>query len=209
MPILFASGGVMLEELSFKKFLDWLKYAVVIIVILFGIILSPVVLPILPTETYISYSKKLGIAPTTAEGLALEELPQFYADMFGWEELAVTITKVYQSLPTEEQENTIVFARNYGQAGAIEYFSSKYPLPKVISPHNNYWIWGKEVSELKTVIVIGGTEEEHLKSCEEVELVAIHKCKYCIPYENNRPIFLCRKMNVDVKTLWERIRVYI
>lgn len=209
MPILFASGGVLLEKLSLKKFLGWIKYAIITIVVLFGIILAPVVLPILPPETYIAYSKKLGAAPNTAEGHELEELPQFYADMFGWKELAVTISKVYQSLSAEEQKNTIVFARNYGQAGAIEYFSSKYPLPKVISPHNNYWIWGKEVTELNTVIVIGGTEEEHLKSCEEVALVAIHKCKYCIPYENNRPIFLCRKVKVDFKALWERIRVYI
>lgn len=209
MPILFASGGVMLELISYKKYWNWIKYTITAFVIVFGIVLMPVVLPILPPQTYIAYSKSLGIAPSTAEGNTLEELPQFYADMFGWEEFAKTISKVYLSLPIAEQKDAIVVARNYGQAGAIEYYSSKYPLPKVISPHNNFWIWSKNTTNIKTVIIVGGTEDGHREAFDEVEMAAIHKCEYCMPYENNRPIFICRKFKLDFKTLWQRVKIYI
>lgn len=50
--------------------------------------------------------------------------------MFGWEELTANVSKVYLTLSEEERKNTIVYCTNYGKAGAIEYFSKIFPLPK-------------------------------------------------------------------------------
>lgn len=202
-PILFAAGSIVIESIARLKNWRWLKYAVVIPLIISGILLAPVVLPILPVETYIRYADVLSIAPSTSENKNLAELPQYYADMFGWENMAKTVSEVYISLPEEEKSETVIYARNYGEAGAVEYYSQKYELPPVVSPHNNYWIWGWEHKDkdYQTIIVIGGSFI-FLYSCGQVEQVAIIRCQYCMPYENNLPVFVCRKLKRTFEEIW-------
>ena len=139
--MLFAGGGVFIEKFSAVKF-KWLKYAVIFSIIFAGIIIAPFALPILPVEKFIEYSKKLGMTPSSSEDKELSELPQFYADMFGWEELAMDISNVYLSLNEDERSKAVVFGQNYGQAGAVDFYSNKYPLPPAVSGHNSYWLWG-------------------------------------------------------------------
>jgi hypothetical protein len=50
-------------------------------------------------------------------------LPQDYADMLGWKELASKVDSVYATLPVAEK--TLVLCDNYGQAGAIDYYTRK------------------------------------------------------------------------------------
>lgn len=51
------------------------------------------------------------------------QLPQDFADMLGWKELAAKVDAVYSRLP--EPEQTLVLCDNYGQAGAINYYSKQ------------------------------------------------------------------------------------
>ncbi|OGU76215.1 MAG: hypothetical protein A2V93_03320 [Ignavibacteria bacterium RBG_16_34_14] len=198
-PMLFAGGGVLIEKIYQIKNWRWIKYAVIIPLVLLGVLIMPLALPILPVEIYIKYADALGFAPSTPEGHELSELPQFYADMFGWEEIAKDVSKVYQSLPYYEKETTVVYCGNYGEAGAIEYYSRYYKLPPVLSPHNSYWYWWDFNKKVTTIIVLGGEEEDLFDSLKEVKIGAIHKCKYCMPYENNLHIFVCKglKRSVD------------
>ena len=48
-------------------------------------------------------------------------LPQDYADMLGWSELAAKVDKLYATLPG----HTLVLCDNYGQAGAINYYTKR------------------------------------------------------------------------------------
>ncbi|WP_333864160.1 glycosyltransferase family 39 protein [Sphingobacterium sp.] len=50
-------------------------------------------------------------------------LPQDFADMLGWKELAQKVDSVYDQIP--KSENTLVLCDNYGQAGAINYYSKR------------------------------------------------------------------------------------
>ena len=50
-------------------------------------------------------------------------LPQDFADMRGWRELAAKVDAAYAALPNTDQ--TLVLCDNYGQAGAINYYSEK------------------------------------------------------------------------------------
>ncbi len=210
-PPLFAAGACFLEQASRRPRWRWLGKTVAGLLLVSCILLLPLALPVLPVPTYIRYTTALGIRPETWENHRLEQLPQFYADMFGWEELARTVSGVYQSLPDGERAATVVFAQNYGEAGALEYYSRTYPLPAVVCPHNTYWYWGWKYVErgFATVIVIGGSEEDHRRSCEEVQQVAIHRCRYCIPYENNRPIYVCRKFKRPLAEIWNQSRFFI
>ena len=84
--------------------------------------LTPLALPVLPPETFIKYSKTLGLSPSVGERHEMGALPQHYADMFGWEDLARTVSEVYETLSPDEKKKTVVFGRNYGEAGAIDFF---------------------------------------------------------------------------------------
>ena len=65
------------------------------------------------------------------------ELPQDYADMLGWKELAYKVDSLYATLPGNEK--TLVLCDNYGQAGAINYYS-KHSM-KAVSFNADYINW--------------------------------------------------------------------
>ncbi len=165
----------------------------------------PMAIPILPVNNFISYSSFLGISHQNSEHKQLADLPQFYADMFGWEDLAKTVSSVYKTIPDSEKSTTIVFADNYGEAGALEYYSSKYKLPPVVCPHNSYWYWANpDEQKIKTIIVIGGDTANLKKIFQGVVLAAVHKTKYSMPYENNLQVFICRGIKQSLKDIWQR-----
>ena len=209
-PVVYAGGGVFIEKVILNKSFIWIKYALPSAIIISGIISMPLALPILPVDIFIPYSKALGVAPQNSEHQELSELPQFYADMFGWEDLARTVSSVYKLIPDSEKKSTVVIAGNYGEAGALDYYSSKYKLPTVICPHNSYWYWADpEHLNIKTVIVIGGKAEDHRSSCGDVTLAAVHRTKYSMPYENNLPIYICRDILRPFKEIWKKARFFI
>ena len=202
--MLFAAGGVAVERWASRGWRWWVPGTLAALSAVTSFLIMPFAVPVMPVETYVKYSAALGIKPSTPERNRLAELPQFYADMFGWEELARDVSAVYMSLPAEERSATVVYARNYGEAGALEYYAAKYPLPRVISTHNSYWFWGYPKEGLRTVIVLRGREEDYRKSCDEVTLAAVHTCRYCMPYENDMPIYVCRGLRVTPAEIWKR-----
>ncbi len=205
-PMVFAGGAVLLAQMGRKW--RWVTY-VIIAGLAFTLALTPLTVPLLPVRTYIAYADALGISAPNTEGKAMAELPQFYADMFGWEALAQHVSAVYQSLPEAERAHTLVYTQNYGEAGALEYYSKSYLLPQIISGHNNYWLWGYGDHEWQTLIVVGGDREDHLQSFEQVEEVAIHQAPYAMPYENNLPVFVCRKIKRSTEEIWQDTKKFI
>ena len=97
----------------------------------------------------------------------------------------------------------------YGEAGAIDFFGKRYNLPKATSGHNNYYLWGPREYTGEIMIILGGRLEDHEIGFEEVKQVAVTKCNYCMPYENNLPIFITRKLKAPIKEIWPRTRDYI
>ncbi len=203
--VLFAAGGVALENWAARPRRRWAVPTWTTVFLISTIIILPVTQPVLPVQSFVRYSAALGIKPSTPEGKQLSELPQFYADMFGWEELARDVSAVYLSLPESERASTVVAAGNYGEAASIEYWAAKYPEPRVISTHNNYWFWGYP-RDIRTAIVLGGKAEDHEKKCIDVTLAATHTCRYCMPYENNLPIYVCRGLRLPMAEIWSKAK---
>ena len=150
----------------------------------------------------------MGIAPSSGERHEMGKLPQHFADMFGWEELVQTVAEVYHSLPPEEQAVCGVYGRNYGEAGAIDLFSEKYDIPKAVSGHNSYWLWGPRDYTGEMMIVIGGEPEDHTDNSESVTSAAIHTNEYAMPYENNLNIFICRGLKWPLEEVWQNAKHY-
>lgn len=205
--VLWAAGGVWLEKLL-REF----RYAKVfagVVVLLWGvstIIFIPLVLPVLPVEDYIVYAEKLGMEPESAEGKQLAELPQFYADMFGWEEKARSVAEVYHSLSEIDKANVSIYSDNYGRCAAIDYYGKDLGLPPAIGNHNNYWVWGPGERRGDPLIILGGDPEDHAKVYREVTLMTTSDCQYCMPYEDNLSVYLCRGFKVELESVWPEIK---
>ncbi len=65
------------------------------------------------------------------------ELPQDFADMLGWSELAKKVDAIYAALPNKDQ--TMVLCDNYGQTGAINYYTKEGI--KAVSFNADYINW--------------------------------------------------------------------
>ncbi len=205
--MLFAAGAVWFERWASREKLRWMKPAYAIL-LSGGILLAPMALPILPVESYIRYSNALGVTPSSPEAKKLDKLPQFYADMFGWEEKAAAVAKVFHELPPEEQVKCAIFGDNYGRCGAIDFYSKKYNLPKSIGGHNNYWLWGPRGYTGELVIVLGGGLRDKQELFESVTIADTVKNEYGMPYENNLSIYVCRKLKKPLAELWPSSRHY-
>jgi len=157
----------------------------------------------------VSYGNALGVRPSQAERSELGRLPQHFADMHGWRELAETVSRVHNSLPAADQAKARVFGQNYGEAAAIDFFAPELGLPAAMSGHNNYFLWGPGDWTGEVLIVIGDEREDLLQLFEEVELGGRSDCTDCMPYEDDLPIWVCRGLRMPVAELWPRIKRYI
>jgi hypothetical protein len=204
---LLAAGGVAMERWTEARSRAWLRPLGLGLVLLGGLVHAPFGLPLLPVDTYVAYARALGVTPSTAEKKALGQLPQFYADMHGWDRTVDQIAGIVRSLPPHERARAVVFAPNYGVAGAVEFFGRKEGL-RALSGHNNYWLWGPQAETGDVVLVVGGDEAELRGLFARVERVGATDCGYCMPYENAVPLFLCRELRTDLRTLWPRLKHY-
>jgi len=209
-PPLYAMGGIAIGRLAgTRAWLRWAPVALATLVLAMGAVALPLALPVLPVKQYIAYSKALGQAPRTEERTELAELPQQYADMFGWEELARAVAEAYHALPPEERAGCTIFGHNYGEAGAIDFFGPRLGLPPAISGHNSYWFWGPRGWDGSAILVIGGSGQEALREFDYVKQVGRVPGKYAMPYERDLPIWYCRQVRRPVAEIWRDVRLFI
>ena len=64
-------------------------------------------------------------------------LPQDFADMLGWKELALKVDSIYSKI--QNKEKTLILCDNYGQAGAINYYTRQNV--KAVSFNADYIDW--------------------------------------------------------------------
>ena len=202
-PMLFAAGGVFWESLLSR--LPRGKYALPVLLLIGGAVFAPAAMPLLPVEKFIAYQNALGIAPPKTEVGHEGVLPQHFGDMFGWEEMAAKTAEVYHSLPPSERERAAIFAGNYGEAGAIDLFGAQYNLPKAISAHQSYYLWGHRGYDGGVMILLGGNRSEAEKNCQSVE----ERSRVGHPLgmaEENFDILICRGLKEPLPELWKKIK---
>jgi hypothetical protein len=120
------------------------RRAAIAIVAIPGLFIAPVALPLLPPVALVAYLQAFGLSPkaTQTERMNLSALPQYFADMFGWREMAAAVAAVYRDLPPDERAHAVFFAPNYGEAAALDVYGPALGGQPVISGHNSYFLWG-------------------------------------------------------------------
>lgn len=209
---LVPGGAIMVERFGLSPAWRWSKPVYTTVIFLVGLAVLPINVPVFPVTTFMQYSQVVnsGQSSVKAENLDTGGLPQQFADRFGWEELARTVAGVYKTLEPNEQRHCAIYAENYGEAGAIDLLGRQYGLPKSISSHLSYYIWGPRdyTGECMIVVGYGRDYRPRLEALfGEVKEAAFFHAQYAIPHENNKPVFICRKLKVPLKQLWPRIKI--
>ncbi len=205
-PVLFAGGSLFLERWFLQR--SWLKLGYTIIIIASGCILAPLVMPILPVNGFLTYHRIWrGFTPVVFERRTERPLPQYFADEFGWDAMTQTTAQVFHRLPKQDQARTAIFANDYGQAAAIDFFGPQYGLPASISNAETYWLWGPRQYDGQSVIVLGSDGRGDRKVFHSVQAVGRVAAKYSRADERF-DIFLCKELHPPLESLWPQIKAW-
>ncbi|MDE3149560.1 MAG: glycosyltransferase family 39 protein [Acidobacteriota bacterium] len=205
-PMLFAAGAVWLEAETRGKLLRWARPALALGMTAISGIYAPTILPILSVPHFLAYEHRLGIAQQKFEHARQGVLPQIYADMFGWQQIAQRVAAYYHTLSPEEQQKTAIFANDYGAAAAIDFFGPKYGLPKAIGVHQNYWIWGPRNYTGESLIVLGEGNVRNMQTkCASYSVIGTTMDPLSRPDEWD-PIYYCRGLKWNLKEIWPTMK---
>jgi hypothetical protein len=200
-PALFAAGAAQVANSLAGKQWYW-KLGVAVVVLAPSIPFIPYSTPLLNIADFEAYAQL-----ENSDGRI--QLTGDYADMFGWEEQVALVDSVYQSLSAEERKNCVIWAENYGEAGAVKILGKKYGLPNPISRHGSFWTWGYGNDTAAVWISLGNETPSVEHVFEEVELVKMIYHKYAIGEENGIPLYLCRKPKRNIDQWWRDYEPHI
>jgi 4-amino-4-deoxy-L-arabinose transferase-like glycosyltransferase len=202
-PPLFAFGAVAIETAISRAALRGVLVALIVAV---GIWAAPMAIPVLPIDRFIAYETALGYKPAPMETRALSDLPQLYADMFGWHDMARQVSQAYWALPEEDRAKAVFVAGNYGEAAAVDIFGDR--LPPSISGHNNYFIWGPRGHDGSVVIRVTGKPEAARESYNQVDIVAQLDDPHAMPDEAHLFVVVCRNRKSSLIADWPQFKNY-
>ena len=191
--ILLAGGCLWLGNLLAGVGKRWLQAAVFLLVVISGLVVLPAARPVLPVKTFIKIYGK-AFTGKDMEGHPLPYLPQNYAWRFGWQEMTRKVAQVYHSLPAADRVKACIVTRNYGEAGAIEYYGEKYHLPlPPVSGQFQYYIWGPGRFSGEVVIAVGFSYDDVKVTYQDVRKGPILTNQYMMSFEKVNPIYVGRK----------------
>lgn len=156
-PIFIAFGSVYLEHLLKEKWRVYLRPLAVALPVILFIPMIRVIFPVNSPAVIKKNSqafKDLGLLRW--EDGKDHELPQDFADMLGWKELAQHVDSAYNSI--NDKEHTLVLCDNYGEAGAINYYS-KVKNMAAVSFSADYINWLPLAKKINHVILIKEIDE--------------------------------------------------
>ncbi len=202
-PAMIAAGAVMTEQVGKARWRVAFRAVLLLLLIAGGIVGLPLGVPILPPQKMAAYGEALGMssANTTNSGRVLR-LPQDYADMLGWNERVEAVARVYHSLNPDQQEQAVILASNYGEAGSIDFLGPKYGLPHSICFEGTYWFYGPGKKPGAVTIAIGFDSTDLVKNWRQVTPVAHIENKWTVPEEQDLTIYLCEDEIKTAQELW-------
>jgi hypothetical protein len=202
-PFLLAGGAVAIERWVTQRGLRRLKWALPAVLVAGGLVVAPMMLPVLPIEKTDAY-----VTAVTA-GL----LKNTYGVTFpfhgaqGWQNLTKVVAEIFHHLSPEEQADCIIFASNYGEAGAIDYYGPALGLPPATAFHLNYYFWGPPAKSGNVSIYVGLDRDRLERNFGEVQQVAtVEAPDHVFFVEDHVPVCICRKPRFDLKEAWPKFR---
>ncbi len=175
-PVLFGFGSLAIEEWTATRRVS-LRYIFSAFILIVGIYFTFIGLPLLPPQKLAVFYEKTnarGKGILRWEDLKDHPLPQDFADMLGWDEMAAKTAAAFHSLPAAQQSKTIIFCDNYGMAGAINYYRKKYKLPEAFSDNASFLYWIPDSLHFDNFVLLENDPDEmHYDFIKEFSTAAL------------------------------------
>lgn len=204
-PVLLTFGAVYLERLTDGRRVKYLRPVALIIPILMFFPMLEIAFPNWTPQQIRQKAKMY----EDFDMLRWEDgknhiLPQDFADMLGWKELAQKVDSAYAMVP--DAEHTMILCDNYGQAGAINYYSS-HPNIGAVSMNADYINWIKLDKPIRYFIRVKEAED-HGREMEKTapffeSAVRIGEITNPFAREKGTTIYLFKGVKIDAN---ERLR---
>jgi len=165
------------------------------LVALSGAVVALFVLPALPLPTYVR--------------LTDGSLPQPIGDRVGWPELLATVAQVDRRLPAVERAHARILTLNYGEAAAVDLLGPASGLPRAVSGHNTYALWGAGPSAAAVTIAIGYPRDRLTALFGAVRPAAtLTNAAGVKNEENGYTVYVCRRLRLPWSAAWRRLTHY-
>jgi hypothetical protein len=126
-------------------------------------------------------------------------------ETIGWPEFAQTVARVYDRATV----NAVIFASNYGEAGAIDRYGPSLGLPGAYSGHNGFSEWGPPPDHSGSVVVIGLDGADLNRFFQSCHLAArVTNSSGVENDESGTPIDVCSGTRGSWSRNWAELRHY-
>jgi 4-amino-4-deoxy-L-arabinose transferase-like glycosyltransferase len=132
-----------------------------------------------------------------------------FREEVGWDDLAQTVARVYNTLPPEERVRTGILTGNYGEGGALNLYGPALGLPHAMSLTNSFWYRGYDPREPQTVILVGFDLDEGDELFESCQVAAKNTNRFGVVNEESRDhphILLCHNLRTPWPLYWSTHR---
>ncbi|KPK80834.1 MAG: hypothetical protein AMS27_16030 [Bacteroides sp. SM23_62_1] len=198
--MLFAFGGYILVKWLHGKY-QFIRFIIIGLNIILALFILPISLPVMKPDKYVRFMSNIGMEQNQRwEDGVYHDLPQDYADMIGWKELTEIVRNAYESLTPEEQQHCTIFANNYGEAGAINFYGKKYGLPHVISFNDSYLYWAPDSIPFGHLIKVGESDDL-FEMYNDVRIFGRISTPYAREY--GVPVYLFKDPKTDVNKYYQ------
>jgi len=206
-PVLFAAGGVFWGKILQR---NWQRLLLIGVMVGCAWPLVPAGIPLYSGEKAVAYfrwlSQDLGLDGVTRwEDGKPHPLPQDFADMLGWPELAdLTDRAVAQA---GGNSNCVVYGENYGQAGAAAHLSHSGQTGALVLSFSDAWrLWLPDTLPAQNLVYINDEMGEDVQRLfGNIQLIG--KIENPLAREYGTGVWLCREPRSSLQEFWgERVR---
>ncbi|GAC1629538.1 MAG: glycosyltransferase family 39 protein [Vulcanimicrobiaceae bacterium] len=206
-PVLFAAGAPLVE--SWLRRVRFAAVAYPVMLGFLGLAIAPEAFPLLPLPTFLRYERVLDFRGIKMEKHPVGRVPQHFADMLGWDSLVASLARANDALSPQERREAVVLTRDYGQASAVDFLGPRVGLPRAISGHNNYFLYGPRGASGNVVLAIGFDAALLRSEFATVRRVGIYHDDYVLPDFNDLPIYKCTRPREPLAAWWPHTKRYI
>lgn len=171
-PALISFGVVYIEKISSRR----LNLVIMPLLIVFNLgifaFTAKLIYPVFSPEKITQHKddfEKMGLLRW--EDGKNHHLPQDFADMIGWKEMAEKSLAAYKTLPENELKNTLIICDNYGQTGALNYYNRGL-MQEAFCLNTDYIFWLPEMQRIENILLVGKKPDPKIvalfRECREV-----------------------------------------
>ena len=154
-PVIIAFGSAYINNILSKKWRPVVIPALICINLGIFLITLKLVYPVFtPAEVRQNATAFEKIGLLRWEDGKNHNLPQDFADMLGWHEMADKSLSAFKMIPESELGNTLVICDNYGQTGALNYYN-RGKMPEAYSFNTDYIYWLPHLEKIVNILLIG------------------------------------------------------